>query len=60
MLPAATYLNKLCQDGMAERYPQDDGSLQKRMEYELALHIILTALVAHAVLVRQLLACLQA
>lgn len=32
-----TYLNKLCQDGMAERYPQDDGALQKRMEYELGI-----------------------
>ena len=30
-----TYLNKLCQDGMAERYPEDDGTLQKRLEYEL-------------------------
>ena len=30
-----TYLNKLCQDGMAERYPDDDGTLQKRLEYEL-------------------------
>ncbi len=32
-----TYLNKLCQDGMAKRYPQDDGALQKRMEYELGI-----------------------
>ncbi len=32
-----TYLNKLCQDGMAKRYPQDDRSLQKRMEYELGI-----------------------
>ncbi|MCI6713487.1 MAG: DNA polymerase III subunit alpha [Lachnospiraceae bacterium] len=30
-----TYLNKLCRDGMAERYPEDDGTLQKRLEYEL-------------------------
>ncbi|MBP3476961.1 MAG: DNA polymerase III subunit alpha [Lachnospiraceae bacterium] len=30
-----TYLNKLCQDGMTERYPNDDGTLQKRLEYEL-------------------------
>ncbi|MDD6627851.1 MAG: DNA polymerase III subunit alpha [Lachnospiraceae bacterium] len=30
-----TYLNKLCQDGMAERYPENDGTLQKRLEYEL-------------------------
>ncbi|MCI9315615.1 MAG: DNA polymerase III subunit alpha [Lachnospiraceae bacterium] len=32
---AWTYLNKLCQDGMKERYPEDDGALQKRLEYEL-------------------------
>lgn len=32
-----TYLNKLCQDGMAKRYPQDDRALQKRMEYELGI-----------------------
>lgn len=30
-----TYLNKLCDDGMKERYPNDDGTLRKRMEYEL-------------------------
>ena len=30
-----TYLNKLCRDGMAERYPEDDDTLQKRLEYEL-------------------------
>ncbi|MDD3254169.1 MAG: DNA polymerase III subunit alpha [Lachnospiraceae bacterium] len=30
-----SYLNKLCQDGMAKRYPEDDGTLQKRLEYEL-------------------------
>ena len=29
------YLNKLCDDGMAKRYPKDDGSLRKRLEYEL-------------------------
>ena len=32
-----TYLNKLCQDGMAERYPDDDGTLQKRLAYELGI-----------------------
>ena len=32
-----TYLNKLCQDGMAERYPDDDGALQKRLAYELGI-----------------------
>ena len=30
-----SYLNKLCQDGMKERYPQDDGALQERLTYEL-------------------------
>ena len=30
-----SYLNKLCQDGMAERYPEDDGTLQERLAYEL-------------------------
>ncbi len=30
-----TYLNKLCQDGMKERYPDDDGILQERLRYEL-------------------------
>ncbi|HIT63106.1 MAG TPA: DNA polymerase III subunit alpha [Candidatus Ventrimonas merdavium] len=29
------YLNKLCQDGMAKRYPEDDGTLQERLRYEL-------------------------
>ena len=32
-----TYLNKLCQEGMAQRYPEDDGTLQKRLEYELSI-----------------------
>ncbi len=32
-----SYLNKLCQDGMAMRYPQDDGTLQNRLEYELGI-----------------------
>ena len=30
-----SYLNKLCADGMARRYPDDDGTLRKRLEYEL-------------------------
>lgn len=30
-----SYLNKLCQDGMRERYPKDDGTLQERLHYEL-------------------------
>lgn len=29
------YLNKLCLDGMARRYPKDDGTLKKRLDYEL-------------------------
>ncbi|MCH5250902.1 MAG: DNA polymerase III subunit alpha [Lachnospiraceae bacterium] len=32
-----TYLNKLCIDGLSERYPEDDGSLRERMEYELGV-----------------------
>ncbi len=32
-----TYLNKLCDDGMAKRYPQGDESLRKRLEYELGV-----------------------
>ena len=32
-----SYLNKLCQDGMEKRYPDDDGTLQKRLEYELGV-----------------------
>ncbi|MCM1088143.1 MAG: DNA polymerase III subunit alpha [Muribaculaceae bacterium] len=35
-----TYLQKLCKEGLAQRYPEDDGTLQERMEYEL--HIIKT------------------
>ena len=32
-----TYLYKLCEDGLAERYPDDDGTLQKRLDYELSV-----------------------
>ena len=32
-----TYLNKLCEDGLKERYPEDDGTLHNRMEYELGV-----------------------
>ncbi len=32
-----SYLNKLCQDGMEERYPEDDGTLQERLKYELSV-----------------------
>ncbi len=30
-----TYLNKLCLDGLKKRYPEDDGSLKERLDYEL-------------------------
>ena len=29
------YLNKLCLDGLKKRYPEDDGTLGKRLTYEL-------------------------
>ncbi|MCD8225559.1 MAG: DNA polymerase III subunit alpha [Clostridiales bacterium] len=32
-----SYLNHLCQQGMKKRYPDDDGTLQKRLEYELGV-----------------------
>ena len=32
-----TYLYHLCEDGLAERYPDDDGTLQKRLDYELSV-----------------------
>lgn len=32
-----TYLNKLCTDGLHERYPDDDGTLASRLEYELSV-----------------------
>ncbi len=32
---AWTYLNRLCDEGMKERYPEDDGSVRKRLDYEL-------------------------
>ena len=31
------YLNKLCDEGFARRYPDDDGTLRKRLDYELAI-----------------------
>lgn len=34
-LTSAEYLRKLVEQGMEERYPQDDGTVRKRMEYEL-------------------------
>ena len=32
-----TYLNKLCTDGLKERYPHDDGTLRKKLDYELSI-----------------------
>ncbi len=32
-----TYLTKLCEDGLRERYPEDDGVLHERLEYELSI-----------------------
>jgi DNA polymerase-3 subunit alpha len=32
-----SYLNKLCTDGLNERYPDDDGTLRKRLDYELSV-----------------------
>ena len=32
-----TYLNKLCNDGLNERYPDDDGSVKKQLDYELSV-----------------------
>ncbi len=32
-----TYLNKLCADGMKERYPQADRELDERLSYELGV-----------------------
>jgi len=32
-----TYLNKLCLDGLNERYPDDDGTLKEKLDYELGV-----------------------
>ncbi len=32
---AVSYLHKLCEDGFRKHYPDDDGTLKDRMEYEL-------------------------
>ena len=32
-----TYLNKLCFDGLKERYPDDDGTLVEKLNYELGV-----------------------
>ena len=31
------YLNKLCREGFAVRYPEDDGTIRERLEYELGV-----------------------
>ena len=31
------YLNHLCDEGFRERYPDDDGTLRKRLDYELGV-----------------------
>ena len=31
------YLNELCLDGLGKRYPEDDGTLKKRLDYELGV-----------------------
>lgn len=32
-----TYLNKLCDDGFAKNYPDDDGTVRRRLDYELSV-----------------------
>ena len=32
-----TYLNMLCKKGLEERYPDDDGTLAQRLDYELSV-----------------------
>ena len=32
-----SWLKKICEDGLKERYPDDDGTARKRMEYELSV-----------------------
>ena len=34
---ASSWLRKICEDGLKERYPDDDGTARKRMEYELSV-----------------------
>ncbi|MBQ3516053.1 MAG: DNA polymerase III subunit alpha, partial [Lachnospiraceae bacterium] len=31
-----SYLNELCSQGLKERYPEDDGTLRERLDYELS------------------------
>ena len=32
-----TYLNKLCDEGFTKNYPDDDGTVRKRLDYELSV-----------------------
>lgn len=32
-----SYLNKLCTDGLSERYPDDDGTIREKLDYELGV-----------------------
>ncbi|RAZ93187.1 hypothetical protein DK853_41560, partial [Klebsiella oxytoca] len=32
-----SYLNKLCMDGLNERYPADDGAIREKLDYELGV-----------------------
>ena len=32
-----SYLNELCSNGLKERYPEDDGTLRERLDYELGV-----------------------
>ena len=32
-----SYLNKLCTDGLNERYPADDGAIREKLDYELGV-----------------------
>ncbi len=32
-----SYLNRLCREGLARRYPEDDGALRERLDYELGV-----------------------
>ncbi len=32
-----SYLNKLCTDGLSERYPDDDGEIREKLDYELGV-----------------------
>ena len=36
-MTSAGYLRKLCSEGIQKRYPQDDGTLRERLEYELGV-----------------------